>query len=131
MDVWTKCYAPLIGRIFMGGFFLWAGITAALNLPAAADIFTAHGIAHGIYWAALAIGVEVLGGIAIVVGLFTAPAALILALYLIVRSFTLTNFGNDTELSVFLYDLGLIGGLLYISAYGAGAWAAAPLKRSR
>jgi len=128
MNVWIDCYAPLVGRIFMGGFFLWNGIQAALNLPAAAEIFATHGIANGAYWAALSIAIEVIAGIAVIVGLWIRPAALLLAMYLLLQSATLTNFGNDAELNLFVLNLGLVGGLLYIAANGAGSWT---LKRSR
>jgi putative oxidoreductase len=127
--VWIDCYAPLVGRIFLGGLFLWNGIQAALNLPAAAQIFTAHGIPGGMYWAAAAIAVEALGGIAVVVGVWTRASALMLALYLILQSVFLTNFSNDAELNLFVINLGLVGGLLYVSAYGAGRWSAG--KNSR
>jgi len=122
MNVWIDCYAPLIGRIFLGGFFLWNGLQAALNLPAAAEIFAVHGIAGGSYWAAAAVAVEVIFGIAVVTGVWVRQSALTLALYLLLRSAFLTDFGSDLELNLFLLNFGLIGGLLYVSAYGAGSW---------
>jgi len=117
MNVWVDCYAPLIGRIFVGGFFLWNGIQAALNFPATMGIFAAHGVAGGLYWAVVVITIEALGGIALVMGLWTRPAALALAVYLLVQSAFLTNFGSDTELNVFVLNLALVGGLLYMSSY--------------
>ena len=128
MNVWIDCYAPLVGRIFMGGFFLWNGIQAALNLPAATAIFATHGVSSGVYWAMLSIAIEVIAGIAVIVGLWIRPAALLLAMYLLVQSALLTNFGNDAELNLFVLNLGLVGGLLYIAANGAGSWT---LKRNR
>lgn len=127
MNVWIECYAPLIGRIFMGGFFLWNGIQAALNLPAAANLFASHGVEHGIYWAALVVTVEVIGGIGLIVGLGSRPAALMLAAYLILRSVFLTNFSSDIELNIFVLNLGLVGGLLYMAALDPGSWT---LKRA-
>jgi putative oxidoreductase len=116
MNVWTDSYAPLIGRIFMGGFFLWNGIQAALNFPAAAAIFSLHGIEYGLYWAAASIAIEAVGGIALVLGVYTRWVAPGLALYLLLQSAFLTNFGSDTELNLFVLDLALIGGLLYMSS---------------
>lgn len=125
MNVWIDCYAPLVGRIFLGGFFLWNGIQAALNLPAASGLFANHNIAHGLYWAALVVAIEVLCGIAVVTGYRIRWAALVLALYLIIQSVALTNFTNDAELNLFVINLGLVGGLLYVSAYGSGRLALA------
>ena len=117
MNVWIDCYAPLIGRIFMGGFFLWNGIQAALNLPAAADVFTLNGIENGLYWAALAVAIKILGGVALVMGQWTRWAALCLAGYLLLQSALLTDFGSDAGLNLFVLNLGLIGGLLFMASY--------------
>jgi putative oxidoreductase len=123
---WIECYAPLIGRIFVGGFFLWNGIQTALNLPAAAALFASHGLPAGASLAALSVAVEALFGIAIIVGFWTRSAALFLALYLLVRASMLTNFSSDSDLTLFVLNLGLVGGLLYISAFGATNWAVRP-----
>jgi putative oxidoreductase len=121
MNVWIDCYAPLVGRIFLGGFFLWNGIQAALNLPAAVGIFADHGVAYPLVWVVAMVAVEVLCGIAVVAGFLTRPAALVLALYLIVQSAFVTNFNSDAELNLLSVNLGLVGGLLYVAAYGTGA----------
>lgn len=118
MNVWIDCYAPLVGRIFLGGFFVWNGIQAALNLPAAANTFASHGLSYGMYWALAAVVIEVLCGLAVVAGYFTRSGALILALYLIIQSAFVTNFGNDAEINLFVINLGLVGGLLYVAAFG-------------
>lgn len=123
---WIECYAPLIGRIFVGGFFLWNGIQTALNLPAAAMLFASHGLPAAALLAAAAVAIEALLGIAIIVGFWTRTAALVLALYLIVRSALLTDFTSDPDLTLFVLNLGLVGGLLYISAFGATNWALRP-----
>ncbi len=120
MNVWIDCYAPIVGRIFVGGFFLWNGIQAALNFPAAIQLFTIHGVQHGMYWAAAMIAVEVVGGIALVMGYQTKWAALGLAVFLLLQSTFLTNFGSDPELNLFVLNLALIGGLLYMSSAKPG-----------
>ena len=117
MNVWIDCYAPLIGRIFVGGFFLWNGLQAALNFSNAATLFAVHDISNGAYWAALVIAIEILGGIALVMGQWTRWAALCLAVYLLVQSAFLTNFGSDVELNIFVLNLALVGGLLYMASY--------------
>jgi putative oxidoreductase len=124
MNVWVDCYAPLIGRIFVGGFFLWNGIQAALNFPATMDIFAAHGVPGGLYWAVVVITIEALGGIALVMGLWMRPVALALAVYLLAQSAFLTNFGSDAELNIFVLNLALAGGLIYMSS-------GAPVRKNR
>lgn len=116
-NVWIDVYAPLVGRIFLGGFFLWNGIQIALDISGAAGVFAGHGLEYGLAWALVACLVEVLCGIAIVAGWMARPAALILAVYLIIQSAFATNFADGTELNLFIINLGLIGGLLYVAAY--------------
>ena len=128
-DIWIDCYAPLVGRIFVGGCFLLNGIQAALNFTATADSFSSHGFAAAPYWAAGAIGVQVVLGLVVVVGLWTRISALLLALYLLLRMAFLTDFTSDLELNILLLNIGLVGGLLYISAYGAGSLTLGTLKR--
>lgn len=122
MNVWIDCYAPLIGRVFMGGFFLWNGIQAALNLPAAAAMFAAHGLPYGSLLAMAVVVVEVVGGIAIIIGVYTRYAALMLTLYLVLQAGFLTNFNDDGDLNRFVLNLGIIGGLLYISTDKNRPW---------
>jgi putative oxidoreductase len=116
MHNYGDIFAPLIGRILMGGFFVWSGVEATLNFPTTiASMATAVAI--------VAILIEVLCGIAIVVGFKTSQAALVLALYVIAVAFFYTGLGSSSAQALFLQDMAIVGGLLYISAYGAGSWA--------
>jgi putative oxidoreductase len=58
-----------------------------------------------------------------VIGFKTSPAALVLALYVIVVAFFYTGLATSSTQALFLQDMAILGGLLYISAYGAGSWA--------
>ena len=70
------------------------------------------------WWAAAAIFVQALFGIAVVVDYRTQSAALVLVMYLLLKSAFVTNFGSGAELNQLVVNLGLIGGLLYLAAYG-------------
>jgi putative oxidoreductase len=123
MENYGDIFAPLIGRILVGGFFIWNGILATLNLSSTVSSMIAVGAPMPTALAIAAIAVEVLCGIALVVGFKTSPAALILALYVVVVAFFYTGFGTSSAQALFLQDMAIVGGLLYISAYGAGSWA--------
>lgn len=123
MHSYADLFAPLIGRILVGGFFIWNGIEVALNFSSTAATLFSFGAPMPITMLIIAIGIQVLCGIAIVVGYKTSPAALLLALYVLLVAFFYTGFGNAASQALFLQDMAIVGGLLYISAYGAGSWA--------
>ncbi len=123
MHNYGDIFAPLIGRILVGGFFIWNGIETALNFPAAVGSIITTGAPMPVALAVASIAIEVLCGIALVVGFKTSPAALLLALYVIVVAFFYTGFSSGSAQTLFLQDMAIVGGLLYISAYGSGSWA--------
>lgn len=110
------CYAPLIGRIFMGGYFLWSAVLLAISLEAASSTTLYEG------FLALMILVQAVGGIAIILGVRTREAALVLAVSVLLFDYMRADLSGIEGYSVFLRDLGILGGLLYLSAYGAGKW---------
>ena len=123
MHSYADIFAPLIGRILVGGFFIWNGIEAVINFPNTVLSIGSIGTPMPITLAIIAITVEVLCGMALVVGFNTSPAALVLALYVIIVAFFYTGLGSSSAQALFLQDMAIVGGLLYISAYGAGSWA--------
>jgi putative oxidoreductase len=123
MHNYGDIFAPIIGRILMGGFFVWSGVEATLNFPATIASMANVGAPMPTTFAIVAILIEVLCGIAIVVGFKTSQAALVLALYVIAVAFFYTGLGTNSSQALFLQDMAIVGGLLYISAYGAGSWA--------
>jgi putative oxidoreductase len=125
MDNWADIFAPLIGRILMGGFFLWEGIISALNFPNTAATFATIGSPSPVVLAAIAIGIEVLCGIALVVGIECRIASLILVVFVIASAFIQPVIQNEASQAFFLQNMAIVGGLLYVSAYGSGAWSPA------
>ena len=71
----------------------------------------------------LAIAVEVLGGLLILLGYFTRPAALVLAGFCVATAVLFhTRLGVRNELLHFEKDLAIAGGLLVLFAHGGGRW---------
>lgn len=130
MDSWSDIFAPLIGRILMGGFFLWNGIEATLNFPNTVATFAVIGSPSPAALALIAIAVEVACGILLVVGLWSRVAALVLVVFVVGMAFLQTGSQSAVTQALYLQDMAIVGGLLYVSAYGAGVWSTAwPYKR--
>ncbi len=125
MDNWSDIFAPLIGRILMGGFFLWNGIEATLNFPNTTAAFATLGSPSPVALALIAIAVEVMCGIFLIVGLWSRVAALALVVFVVGTAFLQSGAQSPIQQALFLQDMAIIGGLLYVSAYGAGAWSTA------
>ena len=122
MQDWTRAYAPLIGRILVGGFFLWNGIQQILNFDAMVGIFIQTGLPQPTYLALGAATLEILVAMALIVGFKTRFSAAVLVLYTLVASVMLIYIPGPGNTQIFLANMAVIGGLLYICAYGAGVW---------
>jgi putative oxidoreductase len=103
-----------MGRILVGGYFLASGILKTLYIDGLVDSISSLGLPMPELAAVVAIVIEVAFGIALVVGYYTRFTAVALAVWIV----TASSFFPDNLLK----NLAITGGLLYISAYGAGRW---------
>jgi len=72
----------------------------------------------------LVIVIEVLAGLAVIVGYKARLAAFILAGFSLVSAFIFhADFADQMQMILFMKNLGLAGGLLLLVSYGAGAYA--------
>lgn len=122
MQDWPRAYAPLIGRILVGGFFLWNGIQQILNLDTMVDIFTQTGLPQPTYLVLGAAALEIVAAMMLVVGFKTRLSAAVLVLYTLAASVLLIYIPGPGNTQIFLGNMAIVGGLLYICAYGSGAW---------
>lgn len=111
----AQAYALL--RIVTGLLFLWHGTQKLFGFPAAAREGTPEWITYG------AGSIELLGGVLVMIGLFTRPAALICSGTMAVAYwlahgmrdlFPLNNGGELAALYCFVF--------LFIACRGAGIW---------
>lgn len=116
----------LMGRILLAGIFTIAGIAKLVDPIGSAAHMTAHGIPYAsdlVYVAGVG---ELLGAFALLTGFLTRLGALGLMLYLIPVTLLFHNFwmysGDEQvmQMSNFMKNVGLMGGLALIVAYGAG-----------
>src|SRR6516165_166280 len=71
----------------------------------------------------LAVVVEVGGGLAMLFGLFTRPVGLVLAIWCVATALIAhSNIAERAQEIQFFKNMGLTGGFLYVTAFGAGEW---------
>ncbi len=112
----SEILAPILGRILIGGFFLWHGIEHALNLPQTVEQLTAAGIPCAFAAATLMVAIEAVGGMLIIVHTYIAPTALILFVYELLI-LTLAFIVAAPSLDTFVTYIALLGGLLLLVNY--------------
>ncbi|MDB5224789.1 MAG: quinol oxidase subunit [Candidatus Adlerbacteria bacterium] len=122
MHRWIDCYAPLFGRILMGGFFLWQGIQATLNFANTTLVF------NNVLWvpadvaAVIVIAIEVGGGICLIVGSRVRLVAILLAMFMLLTSTFLLDYSYGPALALFMSNMAIAGGLLCIASAAPSSW---------
>ena len=113
---------PLIGRVLLCFIFLMSGFGKLMN-PAGTIGYIAHvglPVPQAAY--AVAVIVELGGGLALLFGVFTRWVALALGLFCLVTAFAVHGFGDMSSQIQAMKNISMAGGFLYVVAYGAGAW---------
>ncbi len=113
----VQSIAPLLGRILVASLFVWSGFgKLAHPAHAAARIAAAH-IPYSTAGAVAAGLLEVLGGVALVLGLRARSFALVLLLYVLAVTWLVHWPGQMIEV---LKNAAIAGALLGIMAHGPG-----------
>lgn len=118
----------LAGRLLLALLFLPAGISKITGFAGTVGYIASVGLPAPQIGAAIAVLVEVAGGIALIAGFGTRFAALVLALFTLVASFFFHNYWGVAPEQAFMQSLlfykniAVVGGLLTLAAWGPGAW---------
>lgn len=119
-------FVPLIGRILMSVVFVLGGIGKITGFSMEEGMLAAKHLPLPAMALGIALVVELVGGLAILFGLFTRLTAWILFFYLIPTTFLFHNFwafqGMDriNAMIHFEKNLAIMGGLLILATLGAG-----------
>lgn len=114
---------PVIGRVLLAAIFIISGL-GKLAAPAATMGYIAStGLPFAPLALAIAIGVELGGGLLLVLGVKTRLVAAGLAVFSIVTGLAFHNaVGDQNQMIHLLKNFAMAGGLLQVVAFGAGAY---------
>ena len=123
---------PLLARLLLVAEFLIAVNGTIFGWDSQAAYMASHGMHFIAPLLAAALAIELLGSLCLITGFQARGAAAVMAFYLAIVSVQLHDFWNKTGMAAganqteFFKNLGMIGGLLMIVAYGPGRWTIPP-----
>jgi putative oxidoreductase len=111
----------LLGRVLMIAFFLHEGFDQVADFAGTQTYMQGFGVWPGL--APLVILAEIVGGLLVLVGLATRPAAIGLAVFTALTALFFHNdFSKINQLIHFQKNVSIVGGFLILAAFGPGAW---------
>ena len=116
----------LVARILLAAIFISAGLSKLGGFDGTVGYIASKGLPLPGLIAVLTIAVEVLGGIAIVIGYKARVAGLLLAIFTLLAGFIFHNFwavpADQAYIQniMFMKNLSMAGGLLLLTVFGAG-----------
>jgi len=113
----------LIARILVAVMFFVSGLHKIADPQGTQQYMSAMGITWltGLFYVG-AIVVEILGSLSLLLGYHARLGAWLLILFMIPATLLFhTHFADPNQMIHFLKNLSVMGGLLYVATYGAGA----------
>lgn len=143
-DSWHKISSAvlaLLARIAISLIFIQAVLGKILGWSGQAAYMSAHRVPAVQPLLAVALVVELVGVICLLVGYRASLAAFVMSVYLIIVSVMLHNFWSHSVVrsdmaqmmaqTEFMKNMGIVGGLLMIAAYGPGRFSLQQLLHRR
>ncbi|HEX4799384.1 MAG TPA: DoxX family protein [Candidatus Paceibacterota bacterium] len=113
-------HGTLVGRIFLGLLFFISGIFMLKSgISGVAGMIEGMGIPLAGLIAILVVAVKILGGAGLILGYKTDESALALFIFTFLTVVLVHN--NAAEMTSALKNISIMGGLLYVLAYGPGS----------
>ena len=118
----TAATLIIVGRMIFGAFFLIAGIRNFLHFSERRQIATNYGWLLPAPVMAIGFAVQLVAGLALVVGMWIVPAAFLLIAFLVLATplyhnlFMFQGKERDPHLYLTLVNITLAGGLLLVMA---------------
>ncbi|MBN9250234.1 MAG: hypothetical protein BGO03_08840 [Mesorhizobium sp. 61-13] len=114
--------AILVGRVLLSILFILSGFAKLTAISGTAGWFGSIGLPLPTVTAVVVGLVELLGGLAILVGFKTRIAAILLAVFtLAATAIAHLDFADQMQVLMLQKNLGLVGGFLLLAAVGAGS----------
>lgn len=112
----------LLGRVLISAIFILSGLSKLTAMSGTIGYIEAAGLPLAPVALAVAVAVEVVGGIALIAGYKTRWVAGALALFSVVTAFAFhADFADQNQFIHFFKNIAMAGGLLQLVAFGAGA----------
>src|SRR6266403_94081 len=114
-------YLPFVGRLLIGLPFAMSGLGKLAAYGPTTAMIAAVGLPVPPLAYAVAVALELGGGLLLIAGYKAKPNAIALALFCIATAISFhSNFADKNQMIHFLKNVMLAGGLLQIAAFGAG-----------
>jgi putative oxidoreductase len=116
-------YVAALGRLLIALLFLFSGVGKIFAPAMTQGYIASAGLPAPLIAYLIAVVVEVGGGALLVLGWQTRPVAAVLAIFTLAAALGFHhNFADQNQLIHFLKNIAIIGGLLQVAAFGAGAF---------
>lgn len=121
-----RSVGPFIGRLLISLIFILAGLGKILDYSGGVASLREMGIQGAQVYIVVGLLMELLGGISILLGWYTRLGCWLLMIFLLPTTLIFHGFWNyegpaqALQLSLFLKNLTLYGGLILLASYGPG-----------
>lgn len=123
MNTTNTTVVPVIGRILLATIFVLSGFGKLMAPAATIGYIESSGLPFATLGLAIAIAVELGGGLLLAVGYKTRLVAAVLAGFSIVTGLAFHHaIGDQNQMIHLLKNFAMAGGLLQVVAFGAGAY---------
>ena len=114
-------FSTLGGRLLMSVIFIMAGINKIGGYEGTQGYMQAMGVPGMLLPAVIAL--EIGAGAALLIGWKARIFAFLLAGFTLLSAILFhNNFGDQTQMIMFMKNLAIAGGLLFVLAFGPGEW---------
>ena len=119
----TSTYLPALGRLLIALIFVLSGLSKIAAPANTIAYIQSAGAPFATAAFAVAAIVEVIGGLALLVGFQTRLVAAALAIFTLAAAVLFhNNMADQNQMIHFMKNLAITGGLLQVVAFGAGAF---------
>ncbi len=108
----------VLTRVLIAAVYVGAGVSKIFNYAGTQQYMEHMGVSSALL--PLVIFVEIVGGVALMVGFMTRIAALGLAIFSVIAAVIFHGGGDQTQQTFFMMNLSMTGGLLALVLNGAG-----------
>ena len=113
--------SQLVARLFLGHIFLLAGVSKISGYEGTQGYMDAMGVPGMLLPAVILL--EIVGGLAIIIGWQTKWASIALAGFTVIAAFIFHNdFSDQIQMILFMKNIAITGGLMLLAVHGAGAF---------